>query len=324
VWLRVVSWIECLRAAHDPLNHTNLHEAKIFFSSFSPATLCAWPPANVRHSHLQMFDTTQTTRMQFIDSHCHIDGPEFDADRAEVIARAREAGVTTMLNVGTGDPHDGAFERTVELAEKHSQIYAAIGVHPHDSKLFDDVAEQRLMNLVRHSKRVIAWGEIGLDYHYDHSPRETQRQVFRRQLRLAREQNLPVVIHSREADDDTIAILIEELSNYPRAGVLHCFGGSLGMAQAAIELGFYISFAGNLTFKKAEDLRDIAKKLPLGRLLIETDCPYLTPVPFRGKRNEPARVVETARCLAALHGQELEEIGRITSESFMRLFQPAV
>jgi len=256
----------------------------------------------------------------FIDSHCHIDGPEYDADREEVIARAREAGVTTMLNVGTGDPHSGAIDRAVDLAEKHEGIYAAVGVHPHDAKLFDNAAEQRLLDLVRQSTRVIAWGEIGLDYHYEHSPRDVQREVFRRQLRLAREQNLPVVIHSREADDDTITILREVLTGYQRGGVLHCFGGSLGMAQDAIELGFFISFAGNLTFKKAEDLREVAQQLPLDRLLIETDCPYLTPVPFRGRRNEPAHVIETARCLAGIHGKEVEEIGRVTSENFVRLF----
>ena len=257
---------------------------------------------------------------QFIDSHCHIDGPEYDVDREEVIARARDAGVTTMLNVGTGDPNSGAFERAVELAEKHKNIFAAIGVHPHDAKLFDDAAETRLTNLFKQSRKVIAWGEIGLDYHYDHSPREVQREVFKRQLRIARSLDLPVVIHSREADDETIDLLRDELSDYPRAGVLHCFGGSLQMARAAIQLGFFISFAGNLTFKKAEELRDIARQLPLDRLLIETDCPYLTPVPYRGKRNEPARVVETAGCLAALHRKELEEIGRITSENFRRLF----
>jgi TatD DNase family protein len=257
----------------------------------------------------------------FIDSHCHIDGPEYDADRADVIARARDAGVGTMLNVGTGDPHSGVFERAVELAEKHPEIYAAVGVHPHDAKLFDDAAEHHLLSLVEQSKRVIAWGEIGLDYHYDHSPRDTQREVFRRQLRLARAQKLPVVIHSREADDDTIAILREELSGYDRAGVLHCFGGGLGMAQAAVELGFFISFAGNLTFKKADNLRDVAAQLPLDRMLIETDCPYLTPVPFRGKRNEPARVVETARCLAEILGKEVEEISGVTGENFVRLFQ---
>ena len=230
-----------------------------------------------------------------------------------------------MLVVGTGDPHTDAMSRAVDLAEKHEEIYAAVGVHPHDAKLFDDAAETRLTDLVRQSKRVIAWGEIGLDYHYDHSPRDVQRSVFGRQLRIARELDLPVVIHSREANDDTIAILSEELSGYAkhrdRAGVLHCFGGSLAMARNAIELGFFVSFAGNLTFKKADDLRDIARQLPLDRLLVETDCPYLTPVPFRGRRNEPVRVVETARCLAELHGKELEEVGRITSENFLRLFR---
>ena len=256
----------------------------------------------------------------FVDSHCHIDGAEYDDDREDVIARARDAGVTTMLNVGTGDPHSGTFERAVALAEKHPEIYCAIGVHPHDAKLFNDAAERRLIDLVRQSSRIVAWGEIGLDYHYDHSPRDVQRDVFRRQLRIGRELNLPIVIHSREADDDTIAILHEELSGYSRAGVLHCFGGTLQMALSAIDLGFLVSFAGNLTFKKAEDLRDIARQLPLDRLLIETDCPYLTPVPFRGKRNEPARVVETAKCLADLRAVTGEEIGRVTTANFEKLF----
>ncbi len=258
--------------------------------------------------------------MPFVDSHCHIDGPEYDVDRDEVIARARDAGVTTMLNVGTGDPHSGAFERAVALAEQHRKVYCAIGVHPHDAKLFDEAAQQRLIDLAKQSSRVVAWGEIGLDYHYDHSPREVQREVLRRQLGIARELNLPVVVHSRTADEETIEILREGLSGYGRAGVLHCFGGSLEMAEQAIELGFFISFAGNLTFKKADDLRAIARKLPLERLLVETDCPYLTPVPFRGKRNEPARVVETAKFLAELKGVTPEEVGRVTSENFARLF----
>src|SRR6185369_1509489 len=178
----------------------------------------------------------------FVDSHCHIDGPEYNADREEVIARARDAGVTTMLNVGTGDPNSGAFERAVELAEEHKNIYVAIGVHPHDAKLFDDSAQTRLTDLVKQNGKVIAWGEIGLDYHYDHSPREVQREVFRRQLRLARSLSLPVVIHSRSADEDTITILREELAEgtsvstvnhahdatkIERNGVMHCFGGSL-------------------------------------------------------------------------------------------------
>ena len=167
---------------------------------------------------------------------------------------------------------------------------------------------------------MIAWGEIGLDYHYDHSPRDVQREVFRRQLRLARSLELPVIVHSREADDDTIEILRQELADYERGGVMHCFGGTLAMAESALELGFFISFAGNLTFKNAQDLRDVARQLPLDRLLIETDCPYLTPVPFRGKRNEPARVVETAHCLGTIHGRDLEEIGKVTSANFKQLF----
>jgi TatD DNase family protein len=270
----------------------------------------------------------------FIDSHCHIDGPEYDVDREEVITRAHDAGVMTMLNVGTGDPHSGAFERAVELAEKREEIYCAVGVHPHDAKLFDDAAEQRLIDLANQCARVIAWGEIGLDYHYDHSPRDIQREVFRRQLRIARSLSLPVVIHSREADGDTIEILREQLGgtdvspvNHAQdvrptspAGVLHCFGGSLNMAQQAIDLGFYVSFAGNLTFKKADDLRAIARALPIDRLLVETDCPYLTPVPFRGKRNEPARVVETAKFLADLKGLSADEIGLVTSQNFAQLF----
>src|SRR5437588_8517080 len=204
--------------------------------------------------------------MPFIDSHCHIDGQEYDADREEVTARARDAGVTTMLNVGTGDPHSGAFARAVELAETNEGIYAAIGVHPHDARLFDNAAEQRLLDLARRSEQVIAWGEIGLDYHYDHSPRDVQCEVFKRQLGLARELRLPVVIHSREADTDTISILREALIGYQRGGVMHCFGGSLQMAEAAIELGLLISFAGNLTFKKADNLRDVAGQLTLARL----------------------------------------------------------
>ena len=268
---------------------------------------------------------------QFIDSHCHIDGPEYDADREDVIARAVDAGVTTMLNVGTGDPHSGAFERAVELSNKHAEVFCAIGVHPHDAKLFDDAAEQRLVDLAQGSSLVIAWGEIGLDYHYDHSPRETQREVFRRQLRIARSLNLPAIIHSREANEDTLQIIREELSTdvspvshaqdaRATGGVLHCFGGTLQMAQNAIALGFYISFAGTLTFKKADDLRHIAKQLPLERLLVETDCPYLTPVPHRGKRNEPARVVETAKVLAELKQCSPAEIGDTTTANFKRLF----
>jgi len=257
----------------------------------------------------------------FIDSHAHIDGPEYDADRAEVILRAREAGVTTILNVGTGDPHSGAFERAAQLASDHKEIYAAIGVHPHDAKLYDDAAEARIHSLIAAHPKILAWGEIGLDYHYDNSPRDIQRQVFQRQLRAARVCDLPVVIHTRSADADTIEILRHTYQQTSRGGIMHCFGSSLELAQAAIDLGFYISFSGNITFKKAEDLRTIAAQIPRERLLIETDCPYLTPVPFRGKRNEPARVVEVARCLAEIHGNSLEEVGRITTANFAAIFR---
>jgi TatD DNase family protein len=256
----------------------------------------------------------------FVDSHAHIDGEEYDSDRAEVVERAREAGVLAILNVGTGDPHSGSLERAVRVAEQFDGVYAAVGVHPHDAKLFDQEAAALLQELVRQSKRVIAWGEIGLDYHYDHSPRDVQRRVFREQLRLARRESLPVIIHSRKADEDTVAILGEEWGRSEQGGIMHCFGGTRSMAESVLELGFMISFAGNVTFKKAEDLREVAQSVPPDRLLIETDCPYLTPVPFRGRRNEPARVVEVARCLASLHGLEVAEMGRRTSENFARFF----
>lgn len=256
----------------------------------------------------------------FIDSHAHIDGTEFDADRAEVIQRARDAGVTTILNIGTGDPHAGVFERAVALAEQHADVYCAIGVHPHDARLFDDGAEQRLTNLATQSQRVIAWGEIGLDFHYDNSPRDIQLKAFRRQLQLARGLRLPVVIHTREAEPETIDALKSEWGSSGLPGIMHCFSGSEWLAQQALELGFVVSFSGIVTFKKAEDLRAIAKQVPLDRLLIETDCPYLAPVPFRGKRNEPAFVVEVARCLAGIHGKSLEEIEQITSQNFAGIF----
>ena len=252
----------------------------------------------------------------FIDSHSHIDGTEFDADREEVIQRAHAAGVSVILNVGTGDPHSGAFERAVELGKTHESIYTAIGTHPHDARLYDDAAEAKIKNLINHD-RVIAWGEIGLDFHYDNSPRDVQVEVFKRQLRAARECDLPVVIHTREAESETIDILRNE---YNGSGVFHCFSGSMDLAQRAIDIGFMISFSGIITFKKADELRAVAKQAPLDRLLIETDCPYLTPIPYRGKRNEPAYVVEVARCLATLHDVSIEDMARITSENFNRFF----
>jgi TatD DNase family protein len=257
----------------------------------------------------------------FVDSHAHIDGEEFDADRDEVVARARAAGVRAILNVGTGDPHAGNLERAVEVASRYDGVYAAAGVHPHDARLYGEAAERRLLEVVRRGPPVVALGEIGLDYHYDNSPRDVQREVFAAQLRLARDEGLPVIIHSREADDETAEILRAEYAGAGRGGVMHCFGGGPRLAEAALALGFYISFAGNVTFKKADNLREVALEVPADRLLVETDCPYLAPVPFRGRRNEPAYVVETARFVAGLRGVEAEEFGRVTTENFARLFR---
>ena len=258
----------------------------------------------------------------FIDSHAHVDGPEFDADREQVMERAQAAGVSVILNVGTGDPHSNAFERAVELGKSNSAIYTAIGTHPHDARLYDDKVEEKIKNLIN-NVRVIAWGEIGLDFHYDNSPRDVQIAVFKRQLRAARECDLPVVIHTREAEAETIEILKSEYAGAQRRGVFHCFSGSMHLAQRALEIGFMISFSGIVTFKKADELRAVAKEVPLDRLLIETDCPYLTPIPYRGQRNEPAYVVEVARCLAELHGVELEEMARVTTENFNTFFRVA-
>lgn len=256
----------------------------------------------------------------FVDSHAHIDGLEFDADRDEVIQRAHAAGVTTILNVGTGDPHSGVFERAIELGRKSPSIYTAIGVHPHDARFYDDSVESLIKQLLA-SARVVAWGEIGLDFHYDNSPRDTQIEVFRRQLRAARECDVPVIIHTREAESETVEILRSEYASATRRGVFHCFTGSKELAQQAIERDFLISFSGIVTFRKAEDLREIAKQLPLENLLIETDCPFLAPVPHRGNRNEPAYVVEVARCIAELRGLQIEEVAQVTTENFKRFLR---
>lgn len=258
--------------------------------------------------------------MNFIDSHCHIDGEAFDEDRDEVVENARAAGVRAMLVVGTGDPHSGEIAKAVETAERYENVFASVGVHPHDAKLYDDEAEEALVKLVESSKKVIAWGEIGLDYYYDHSPRDVQREVFVRQIRKAKELNLPIIIHSRDADDETVEILTEECAYLDFKGIMHCFGGTPEMATALMDIGFMISFAGNVTFKKAENLRDAARVVPLERLLIETDCPFLTPIPFRGKRNEPKFVVETAKFLAEFYGVELETLANQTTRNFEGFF----
>jgi TatD DNase family protein len=259
----------------------------------------------------------------FIDSHVHLDVSQYDADRGEVIDRAREAGVETLLEICGSDIATGSLDVGIRLAEEYPFIYAAAGVHPHEASLYQESLEQKLIAMSRHEK-VIAWGEIGLDYYYDNSPRDVQREVFRRQLELARECDLPVIIHTRDAEDDTIEILRRnwgDAGGKEIGGILHCFTGTHRLATEAIKMGFYISFSGVLTFKNAVDLRKIAQLVPEDRLLIETDCPYLAPEPYRGKRNEPGFVKETAAKLAEIRDISIEEIARVTSENFNTLFK---
>jgi len=255
----------------------------------------------------------------YIDSHAHIEMSDFDADREAVIQRALDAGVEIIVCVGDGDVANDSHTAAFRLAEEHPFIYTTVGVHPHEARLLDDELYAKLQDLSQHPK-VIAWGEIGLDYHYDNSPREVQRGAFRKQLQMARERQLPISIHTREAEADTLAILDEEWKDSGLGGVIHCFTGTRAFAEGAVERGFLISFSGVVTFKKAEELRETARTMPIDRILIETDSPFLAPVPYRGRRNEPAYVVETARALAELRGTTAEEIGRATSENFKRLF----
>jgi len=261
----------------------------------------------------------------FVDSHAHLDGKQFDPDREQVIARAREAGVHTMVAIGNGDGPP-QLDAGVQLAEQYSFMYATIGVHPHEARLASEHTYSEMERLARHPK-VIAWGEIGLDYYYDHSPRETQKEVFLRQMELAAAAKLSIVIHCRPSDnsenawEDCLQFLQEHWAPKGIGGILHCFTGTWAHAKRALDIGFMISFAGNLTFPKAQQIRDAALEVPLERLLIETDCPYLAPVPYRGKRNEPAYVRETARQLGVLRGMSMEEIGALTSRNFYNFFK---
>jgi TatD DNase family protein len=261
----------------------------------------------------------------FVDSHAHLDGKQFDSDREQVIARACAAGVETMVAIGNGDGPP-CLDAGIQLAEKHSFLYATIGIHPHEARLASDHAYQEMERLARHPK-VIAWGEIGLDYYYDHSPRDTQGQVFIRQMELAVAAKLPIVIHCRPSEgsdngwDDCFRLLDAHWSRTGLGGIFHCFTGNWPQARRALDLGFLISFAGNVTFPKAQQIRDAAVKVPLDRMLIETDSPYLAPVPHRGKRNEPAFVKNTAAKLGELRGLSADEVGERTSCSFYKFFK---
>lgn len=260
----------------------------------------------------------------YIDSHAHLDGPKFDADRAEVLARAREAGLERILTIGSGTG-PGSLDCAIKIAEQHDWIYATVGIHPHEARLATEADYSEMQQLAA-SPKVIAWGEIGLDYFYDHSPREVQQEVFRRQMELARAAKLPIIIHCRPSNnsenawDDTIQMLRDHWAPSGLPGILHCFTGEWKHAQAALDIGFYISFAGNVTFPKAENIREAARKVPPDRLLIETDCPFLAPAPHRGKRNEPAFVVNTAEAIGQLRGTQKEAIGQATAANFHTLF----
>ena len=256
----------------------------------------------------------------YIDSHAHVESEDFDSDRSAMIARAVDAGIEIIVAVGNGDVAKDSHAAAFRIAEQYDFIYTTVGVHPHEARLLDEALYARLAELATHPK-VIAWGEIGLDYHYDNSPREVQRDAFKRQLQMARSRRLPAVIHTREAEDDTLQILREEWVGAGLPGIIHCFTGTREFAEAAVEMGFLISFSGVVTFKKSEDLRQTSRSLPLDKILVETDAPFLAPVPFRGRRNEPAYVVETARAIGELRGLSGEEIGRITAANFKRLFQ---
>ncbi len=252
--------------------------------------------------------------MTLVDSHCHLDDARFAEDRETVIARARSAGVERMLTIGTGDgPPD--LSVAVRLSDQYPFVYATVGVHPHNASQAAPETYEDLRRLLRHPK-VVAVGEIGLDYHYDFAPRPVQREVFERQLELAREAAKPIVIHTREAWDDTLRLLDRHGSG---EGIMHCFTGTPGEAREALDRGFHLAFGGVLTFPKAQAVRDAAALTPGHRLLVETDAPYMAPVPRRGKRNEPAFLVDTVRMLAEVRGAPPEQIASLTTANFERL-----
>ncbi|HEV7217230.1 MAG TPA: TatD family hydrolase [Terriglobales bacterium] len=260
----------------------------------------------------------------FVDSHAHLEGERYDADRDQVIARAKESGVETILAIGIGTG-PGSLDCAIQLAAQHDFIYATVGIHPHEASLAKDADFAELERLAKCHK-VIAWGEIGLDFYYDHSPRDVQKNVFLKQLQLARAAKLPVIIHCRPSEgsenawEDCLSLLQNHWSSSGMGGILHCFTGTFENAKRALDMGFMISFAGNITFPKAQQIRDAAKEIPLDRILIETDSPFLAPIPHRGKRNEPAFVKEVATQLGSLHNLSTDEIGRQTARNFYRFF----
>ena len=253
--------------------------------------------------------------MNLVDSHCHLDHEQFAGDLDQVLGRAAEAGVGHMLAIGTGDGPP-VLDRAVALAAKYPKVLATVGVHPHDASKVDSKTFDDLRILLRDPK-VVALGEIGLDYHYTFSPPEEQRDVFLEQLELAREAGKPVIIHTREAWTETMAVMRERWRGLP--AIIHCFTGTPEQATEAVDLGFHLGFGGMMTFPKSESIREAARVVPDERILLETDAPYLAPVPHRGKRNEPAYTTFSARRLAEVRGVELEQIARISTANFERL-----
>lgn len=251
-----------------------------------------------------------------VDSHCHLDFPDFAGELDAVVDRARAAGVGRMVTICT---RLSEFDRVLAIAERYDDIFCSVGVHPHEAAAESEVTVERIVALARHPK-VVGIGEAGLDYHYDHSPRERQQEVFRLHIHAACASGLPLIVHSRNADADTIALLREGADAGGLTGVIHCFSSTRVLAEGALDLGFYISLSGIVTFKNAVELRQIAKDLPEDRLLVETDSPYLAPVPKRGKRNEPAFVAHTAAQVAELRGVNAAELASATTENFFRLF----
>lgn len=257
--------------------------------------------------------------MTLIDSHCHLNYPGLVENEGAVLERARSRGVGGFLNIST---RRSEWEQVVDAAQRHPDVWASIGVHPHEADSHPDLGTAALVEAARHPK-VIAIGECGLDYFYDKSDRASQKQRFRAQIAAARESGLPLIIHTRDAEEDTAAILSEEAAKGGVRGVLHCFTGTQWLAERGLEIGFYISLSGIVTFKNAKALQDVAKAIPQDRLLVETDAPFLAPVPNRGKTCEPAFVADTAAFLADLRGEDLGHLSRATTDNFFTLFSKA-
>jgi TatD DNase family protein len=256
--------------------------------------------------------------MNLTDSHAHVDVSDFDADRDAMLDRARTAGVDTILAIGNG-PEIEKLGAAIPYAEAHAWIYAAAGIHPHEAKQAT-AAHYAELERIAQNPRLIAWGEIGLDYHYDHSPRDVQANVFRHQLGQARMARKPIIIHCREAWPDCLNILEEDWRSSGLGGIFHCFMGTAEEAQRGMDMGFMISFAGNVTYPKAQNLRDVAKEIPLDRLLVETDSPFLAPQSHRGRRNEPAYVAEVAQTIGNVRNLPAGQIAEVTSSNFRRFF----